>query len=232
MQLLHCSDLHLRHFDWLSANAPKFDLTVISGDLLSLSPFEKMPLAEQVRMTSAWLASLHGTIAVCSGNHDYFEAWDESIDPTDADGGWIRKVRSKSVIVDGEVRMVHGRRVICRPWITGPALVEKGGPTILVTHYGAEGSGVVCADEPWAAGNFEVTQILPTLAAGSFCLSGHIHEPDSWHGVFEGERVVYCFNPGVTEAAGTAFPNHIIIDSSTRRAELRRWRQRTDVIRF
>jgi predicted phosphodiesterase len=229
--ILHCSDLHLRHFDWLSVNAPKFDLTVISGDLLSQSPREKLTMAAQVRMTSAWLASLRGTIALCGGNHDYVEAWDESIDPSDAEGGWLQKARRKSVMVDGDVRMLHEFRVVCRPWIGGPAFVEKGGPTILVTHCGAEGSGVVCADEPWAAGDFEVMQILPTLARGSFCLSGHIHDPDSWYGVVEGAGV-QCFNPGVTEAAGAAFPNHIIIDTVARRAELHRWRQPKEAIRI
>ena len=229
--ILHCSDLHFRHFGWLLGSSPRFDLTVISGDLLSQSPREKLSLPAQVRITSAWLASLRGTIAVCSGNHDYFETdvRDVSISLTDAAGGWLEHARRRSVMVDGDDRRRHGYRVICRPWLGGPVFGKKGGPTILITHYGAEGSGVVRADETWATGDFELAQILPTLAPGSFCLSGHIHEPDSWYGVVHG---VQCFNPGATEAAGATFPNHIIVDTVTRRAVLHRWRQPTEVMRF
>ena len=41
MKLLFVADLHyaLKQFDWLMANAPRFDATIIGGDLLDLAGF-------------------------------------------------------------------------------------------------------------------------------------------------------------------------------------------------
>jgi predicted MPP superfamily phosphohydrolase len=72
MKLLLTADLHFRihWFHWLIAQAPRYDLVCIAGDLLDMFGSEsRMEQAREVKKLILGLADIV-PVAVCSGNHD------------------------------------------------------------------------------------------------------------------------------------------------------------------
>jgi Icc-related predicted phosphoesterase len=122
MRLLLVSDLHYRlpQLDWLMRAAQDErmapDLIVIAGDLLDIR--SAVPLDAQAIAISAQLKALGTAIPVlsASGNHD--------LDGRDANGekaaGWLARVRSPNVHVDGESLMVGDTLFTVCPWWDGP----------------------------------------------------------------------------------------------------------------
>jgi Icc-related predicted phosphoesterase len=72
MKMLFVADLHytLKQFDWVMANATKYDPIIIGGDLLDLS--SSLDPDIQIAVIEKYLYRLlqQTRVVVCSGNHD------------------------------------------------------------------------------------------------------------------------------------------------------------------
>ena len=72
MKMLFVADLHytLKQFDWVMANATKYDPIIIGGDLLDLSSALDPDI--QIAVIEKYLYRLlqQTRVVVCSGNHD------------------------------------------------------------------------------------------------------------------------------------------------------------------
>jgi Icc-related predicted phosphoesterase len=215
MKIMHLSDLHNRQrwFKWAADQARYFDAVCISGDFLAMLPSADVSLPQQVKWVSEWLAAFPGLLLCCSGNHDW---WNGPRDDRDADAKWLRRARRRGMVVDGEVKIIGGRRFVCTPWLQSP---EASGdePVVLLAHAPPEGSAVSRSRGESDHGDFELAQLAEELPRGSFVLSGHVHQPAQF---FARIGHTYCFNPGVNFEI-RAVPNHIIIDTERRIAEYR-----------
>ena len=211
MKLLHVSDLHFRApwFDWVAGHAPDFDAVCIAGDLLDMFRTDQTSLRTQATWVRDWIRAYSGPLFVCTGNHDW---WDErgGVD-NDAFGGWLDKMQSTTVTVDGHWATCAGYQIYCQPygapvfwpeacvgkWI----LLQHVPPALAATAVGAGGdvrNG--CAD---LAGTLTAAQRPPWIV-----LSGHLHKPKSWRGSC---GPAWSLNP--TFDGDASYPNHIIIDT-------------------
>ena len=78
MRILLTADLHLRMdwFAWLAGQ--KSDLSVVAGDLLD-GDCNLMYKPAQIPIICDWCNDFPGNLAICSGNHDMNDDWDDSI---------------------------------------------------------------------------------------------------------------------------------------------------------
>lgn len=118
LRLLFVADLHyaLKQFDWLTANAGRFDAVIIGGDLLDLG--SALDLEIQIVVVEKYLGRIceQTRLLVCSGNHDgdARSAANESICQ------WLHGVKGARLYVDGDsVEMGNTLITIC-PWWDGP----------------------------------------------------------------------------------------------------------------
>jgi uncharacterized protein len=227
MRILHVSDLHFRQrwFDWVAAQATRFDAVCLSGDLLDMLPTARTNLREQAKWATQWLAAFPGErLFVCSGNHDWWAA--EGTD-RDAEGKWLMRARRRNVVVDGDVRILEGMRFVCSPWLR-PVEADGLEPVVLIVHAPPEGAAVAKDRSGMDVGDFEVAQIAQQLPPHSLVLSGHAHTPARWFARIGG---VCCFNPGV-DFESKSVPNHIVIDTERRRAEFYGWARSMGPVRL
>lgn len=176
MRILHVADLHLQGewFEWLAADAPPHDILVIAGDLQNA--FSNVPMHTQAREIARWLVARDVPTIVCSGNHDY---WSKprlvSVD-TDAEAGWLRRLRGQGRIVgvDGDTVSIAGLTLFVNGWLQPPAI--NAAPDVLVTH--APPSGCLCAGGPSTSdcGDPFVWPAVETHPP-KLMLCGHVHEP-------------------------------------------------------
>jgi len=216
VKILHLADLHRRWFDWVSEQAPRFDLLVIAGDLLD--GFSDLPMHTQAGQCSAWLHSLRTPIAVCSGNHDF---WPKSrtglVDP-DAEGGWLRRLRGKGkiVAVDGDVVDFCGLRIAVNGWLQVPDLFS-GHLDIVVSHAPPKGCAYACGNDGCDNGDPQLWDVL-RWDPPSLLLAGHIHEPRKhWCRWPPTNRKTLVLVPGYE--AGKIEPAHWVIDTAARTAK-------------
>lgn len=206
MRLLFVSDLHysLPQFDWLLANAHRYDVAVIGGDLLNLaSPLDP---DVQIAIVEKYFGLLRqkAPLVVSSGNHDgdSRNAADESV------AGWLRAARADRLHVDGDGLNVGDARVTVCPWWDGDVSraeieaqlererMEVRGRWIWIHHAPPEGSRTC-----WSGRKFIgdphlrawIERFQPDMV-----FSGHIHnspfyEEGSWI-----DRIgrTWVFNPG------------------------------------
>jgi Icc-related predicted phosphoesterase len=119
MRLLLVSDLHyaLPQFDWVVAEASRFDVVVIAGDHLDVS--SPLPLEAQslVILEYARLIAATTRLAISSGNHDL-------TGPDDAGEQcalWLSAARAAGIPTDGISLLVDDTLVTICPWWDGPA---------------------------------------------------------------------------------------------------------------
>lgn len=213
MKLLHVSDLHFRvhWFEWVAAQAAQFDAVCFSGDLLDVFPNASIGLRAQCKWMRTWLGNFPGRMYVCSGNHDWWPP-QEHVSDNDTQGGWLKKAAGPKVRVDGTSEIFQGYRFVCCPWF-GVPVVPGSEPAVVLVHAPPLGTPL-SSDLGHEAGDPEVTAAVMKLPAGSFVLSGHIHDPKRWcHRL----GPAWCFNPGVDFQA--LEPNHIVIDTAAGEAE-------------
>jgi hypothetical protein len=116
--MLFAADLHytLKQLDWLVANAGKYDLVIIGGDLLDLG--SALDSDVQIVVVEKYLRRIHrnAPLLVSSGNHDgdSRNAADESV------AEWLLLSRADGLYVDGESAVLEGTRVTACPWWDGP----------------------------------------------------------------------------------------------------------------
>ena len=206
MRILFVADLHyaLKQFDWLTARAGDFDLTVIGGDLLDLG--SALELDVQIVVVEKYLNRLRERtrMLVSSGNHDcnVRSAANESICK------WLHECRAAQLFVDGDSVEIDDTLITICPWWDGPvsrAEVEKQltqdaarkkSKWIWIHHAPPEGSPVSWTGKKFAGDEFLVEWVKrfePDLV-----LSGHIHNAPfvakgSW---IDRLGKTWVFNPG------------------------------------
>ena len=206
MRMLFVADLHyaLKQFDWLLANAARFDAVIIGGDLLDLS--SPLDLDVQIVIVEKYLARLSGLtkVLVSSGNHDgdARSAGDESICQ------WLGGVRQGQLYVDGESVDFNGTLVTICPWWDGPVsraelaeFLERESHRvkarwIWIHHAPPDQSPVSWSGKKFSGDEFLtgwIRQYQPDLV-----LCGHIHNAPYYPGGSWIDRLgrTWVFNPG------------------------------------
>lgn len=224
MKILHLADLHLNSgwLDWVAAEAQRFDLIVLAGDLLNA--FSDRSMVDQVNTVSKRLIQLDCPTVICSGNHDY---WMKSPrvkgEDRDAEGAWIKRLKGQGKIigVDGDVINFQPKysddapmKILLNGWLQTPDLGED--VDIIVTHAPPSGCHCSVGAEGYDVGD---PDLWPALQYHSpkLILSGHIHQP---------YRYVCSWPPVQPQSlilvAGTRdqdkSPSHWIIDTTLGRA--------------
>jgi len=206
MKILFVADLHytLKQFDWLSANADRFDLAVIGGDLLDISSV--LDLDVQILVVEKYLSRLRerGPLLVSSGNHDTDtrSASDESTCK------WLHDFKAGKMFVDGDSVELGDTLITICPWWDGPVtraevenlLVREArrvtGKWIWIHHAPPDRSPVSWTGRVYGGDEFLVQWIR--RFEPDVVLSGHIHnapfvKQGSWV-----DRIgrTWVFNPG------------------------------------
>lgn len=123
MRILVVADLHysLPQYDWLLAEAPRYDLVVIAGDHIDLS--SAVDGRAQILVISKYLELLREKtrVVTCSGNHD--------LDSRDGNGEktsrWIEELNAVGIPADDSTIHVDDMKIsLCR-WWDGPLAQER-----------------------------------------------------------------------------------------------------------
>ena len=121
MKLLLTADLHysLRQWDWLGAQAPRFDLLVLAGDHLDISSI--VPIDAQIVVVSKYLRRLGDSLPVLasSGNHDIVAPPGQR--HAERRATWLNRLRLPGVRVDGQTYETTEILFSILPWWDGPA---------------------------------------------------------------------------------------------------------------
>jgi uncharacterized protein len=213
MKLLHTTDLHFRcdWFDWIAAQAPRFDAVCISGDLLDMVGPQRKDFRTQIKWVRDWIRRFPGKLFICSGNHDWWMPI-HGVTDTDAKGGWLRKMSTITVAVDGSRRIENDIQFITLPWLGVPSDIDANRRVIVITHCPPAHSGVAQSGKQ-DLGDADLAKTCST--AELIVLCGHVHEPLQWFATV-GHSV--CINPGCDFTQ--PIPNHVIIDTGETTASL------------
>jgi Icc-related predicted phosphoesterase len=226
MRLIFFADLHfsLKQYDWVLANAGKYDVTIIGGDLLDLA--SSLDLDTQITVVEKYLGLLtkNSKLVISSGNHD----GDSRNEGDESFAQWVLDARTEGLYVDGDsfdIKDVHitvcawwdgeiGRKEIERQLEREAALAPKR--WIWVYHAPPKG-----ANTCWSGRKFIGDDSLRAWIdrfQPEMVLSGHIHnapfsEPGSWI-----DRIgrTWVFNTGRQTGAE---PTSLTIDLDTMTAE-------------
>ncbi|HXM28337.1 MAG TPA: metallophosphoesterase [Chthoniobacterales bacterium] len=117
MKMLFVADLHytLKQFDWVMANATKYDPIIIGGDLLDLSSALDPDI--QIAVIEKYLYRLlqETRVVVCSGNHDL----DSRNAAGEAVAGWLYDAKAANLFLDGISVELSGALLTICPWWDG-----------------------------------------------------------------------------------------------------------------
>jgi Icc-related predicted phosphoesterase len=227
VRILSVSDLHYRlpHYDWLvrAADDPETDVVVLAGDLADVvSP---VPIDVQAVVLETYLTTLseRALVMASSGNHD--------LDGPGANGeqvaGWLHRMDSERVLVDGATADVDGVRFTVCPWWDGPvtraevdaqlAAAALARPEFWVWIYHSPPAGTpLCRDGRREFPDHDLAAWIDRHQP-DVVICGHIHQAPwakggSWHARL-GRTTV--FNAG--KQIGHV-PPHITIDTEARTA--------------
>src|SRR5580765_2224070 len=118
MRMLFVADLHyaLKQFDWLIANASKYEVVIIGGDLLELA--STLDIDVQIVVVEKYFDRLRQLtrLVVSSGNHDgnSRNAGNESV------ARWLGDAKAPQLFVDGDSLELEGFLITVCPWWDGP----------------------------------------------------------------------------------------------------------------
>jgi Icc-related predicted phosphoesterase len=226
MKILFVADLHysLKQFDWLVAQAPRYEFVIIGGDLLDLG--SDLDFDIQIAVVEKYLERLHGKtrLLVSSGNHDgdSRNAADESF------AQWLREKSADGFLVDGQSLDRPEVFITICPWWDGPVTraeleaqlqrdAARGRSPWLWVHHAPPSDSPVCWSGRKFAGDEYLREWIVRYQPDAV-LCGHIHNspfhPEgSWI-----DRIgkSWVFNPGRQIGA---YPTHIAIDLVTMTAE-------------
>lgn len=206
MKLLHFTDAHFRKdwYDWIADNSGRYDLVVVSGDLIDM--FGGTSLPSQTRWIVGWAKSLVAPLVWCSGNHD-----------TEALGlsaNWLERLPGPRFSKSGHCELL-GLSIVRINW--RESVPQLRGGDIVVSH--APPAGTFTATSKGGrtdAGDLSLGDALRSAAAAPWMtISGHVHDPMRWK---DKCGATFTFNPGMGK--NPAEPNHIVIDTTARRARL------------
>jgi predicted phosphodiesterase len=217
-RVLHTSDLHgrIEWFRWLRRQAPTFDLVSIAGDLFGMK--DDRGLRRQMTATGKLLQDFPAPLALCSGNHDMVH--DYSAEPGRL---WFAALRRVNLWVDGDRFQLGGHDFRCLGW--GNPVPPTHPEQIWITHAPPDGCGVGRNRRGHDLGDFELGEACRASQGPSMVLCGHIHAPACWH-AYVGRTLI--LNSGHAENA--PYPNHIVLDSDSGIAELRRHGHRHEIV--
>jgi predicted phosphodiesterase len=223
MKIFITADLHYREqwFRWLLNRAGDCDLVCIAGDLLDM--FREEPRIVQAREVSRWIRELARVtrVAICTGNHDNAG---RQVSPDWAPVyEWLVALgREPKVITDGATQTVNDLIVTTVPyhcskeqksvWLDRGAIIrrQRGGRWLVLHHIPPIAYPGSTKEEGEAAEL--MIQYRP-----DYFVSGHSHQFPYFEGHSWAMRAgdVTVFAPG--QLLGANFPNHIILDTSTKR---------------
>lgn len=212
MKILHVADLHFRQpwFEWVAAQASHFDAVCIAGDLLNMWITRDVSFRAQTKWIRDWARyRFNGRLFVCSGNHDWWT--NDEIKDTDANGGWLRKLRRDDVTYDNHGAVVGGVLFFCHSYAArAPLPVSQVNQWILLHHEPPAGCEAAIGDSGSDLGSAYLREQLGMAShAPLLILSGHVHRPKSWRAQSGRSWVL---NPGYDGEAKV--PNHLKIDLS------------------
>ena len=225
MKLLVTSDLHynLPQLDWLLRVAERYDAVVLGGDLLNVAGY--LDLDIQITVISGYLERMGEItrVMVCSGNHDG-ESRNSHGEYT---AGWLQKIRSESILVDGCHLLHQGILFSVCPWWDGEQsrkamerMLEEHAALphtrwVWIHHAPPNNCRISWTGKRYGGDNF--LNSLITRHAPEMVISGHIHtapfyQSGGWIDRIEGTWV--C-NPGSQPGS---IPTTIQLDLSTAKA--------------
>jgi Icc-related predicted phosphoesterase len=226
MKLLFVADLHytLKQFDWLLAEAPKFDAVSIGGDLLDLS--SQLDFDVQIAVVEKYLHKLREKtlMLVSSGNHD----GDSRNEADESVALWLSEAKAERLVVDNESVLVGEVLITVCPWWDGP--LSRGQLEEFLARESAKPrrrwiwvhhAPSVRSPTSWTGksdGGDEYLRAWIERFQPDLVLSGHIHgspfyEKGSW---VDQIGVTWVFNPG--QQIGP-YPTHIRLDLDGETAE-------------
>lgn len=206
MKVLFVADLHyaLRQFDWVVANAAKYEVVIIGGDLLDLAG--ALEIDVQIVVIEKYLSRLRQLthLIVSSGNHDgdSRNAADESI------AQWLLEVKMPQLFSDGDSIQFRDHLFSVCPWWDGPSgraeleaqlaadALKKKRRWIWVHHAPPDGSPVAWTGKKFAGDEYLlgwIQRYQPDLV-----LCGHVHNAPFYEGGSWIDRIgkTWAFNPG------------------------------------
>ena len=225
MRILVVADLGSKApwYGWLQAQAYRFGLVAISGDLLDV--FSRLPLPAQVANTSAFLTTLagHVPVAVCSGNHD--SVWEFVVQGQEFRPSWLSRVASvASLLADGQTQSVEDRVVVTalgylatleqkNRWMAeGARLRSQTGLPWLVLHHHPPATDERIGHEEYCAGLL-AAEFQPELWCSGRLYGQHSTKGFMWFQRFGSTSVL---NAAQLVPAGRVneapFPTHIVVD--------------------
>jgi Icc-related predicted phosphoesterase len=219
MRMLFVADLHysLKQLDWLVANASRYDLVIIGGDLLDLG--SALDFDVQIVVVEKYLRRIrrYAPLLVSSGNHD----GDGHNGANELFAEWLLLSRAEGLFVDGESALLGETRVTACPWWNGPISraelenllaresAKSNGRWIWSHHEPPEGARVSWSGKKLLGDRFLrewITRFEPDLV-----LSGHIHNAPFYPEGSWIDRIgnTWVFNPG--RQLGS-YPAYIVLD--------------------
>jgi Icc-related predicted phosphoesterase len=194
MKLLTVGDLHynMRQFDWVLANAERYDMIIIVGDLLNIAGH--VDLDTQILVVNKYLQRLKAktTLMVCSGNHD----GDRRSPEGEFFADWLDTAALDTIHGDGAGFTAGDWRFSVCPWWDGPVGREKVDTFLREESAKVTGSWFVIHHAPpsgtrpaWTGKrDFGDSHLREFIMAHKpqIVLSGHIHnapfrQEDGWH---------------------------------------------------
>ncbi len=209
MLILSLGDLHFRphFFDFVAAQAGRYDAICLAGDFLDMHPLAKLDVTQQADRVLDWFQGLRTErtrFFAVTGNHDWWPG-----DDPGAEGRWLQRARRTGIAVDGDVTAFGGWRFVCWPW-SGAVEAVGSLPTVLVAHAPPERTAVAQRKGWDGGGDYAVRLAAENLPQG-IVLSGHVHRPDHY---LDYVRITPCFNAGCDLTA--PIPLHLVIDTEER----------------
>jgi Icc-related predicted phosphoesterase len=242
-KILLTADLHNNRswFEWLLAEATKYDLVSIAGDFLDMFGTDEGGQIDYLR--NEWLPAFTRTgvpLALCTGNHDHVALT------------WLSYInRPPAIVGDGETQLLtfrSGEKLVVTTCPYYRTFQQRDSVMAGLWQYGARLRD--SENAPWLVLHHEPpSQMCPkgTIATHwlglrmhdyhpDFVACGHFHE--TAHSSF-GVKIddTWCFNSG--QRLDAPRPSYIVLDLSTQTATRRRmvpvrgtlsWVERVDTL--
>lgn len=225
MRCLLVADLHysLPQLDWVAQAAPRYDVTILAGDVLDLASM--VDFEAQILVAQRYVRKIAGStrLILSSGNHD--------LDAPGPDGekiaAWFDDLREDGVVLDGG-SMVEGDTLftVC-PWWDGPATRERIEAQIAAdaprrparwiwVHHAPPKESPVSWTGKTSLGDPELAAWIERYSP-DFVLSGHVHQSPFVRDGSWADRIgsTWVFNAGHQYGAP---PAHVVIDTEVGQA--------------
>ena len=201
MKILHTTDLHFNrdYFNWIAEQQKKYDVFVISGDLIDESL--GIPIPKQIEWIRNWLKEFHKPIFICSGNHD--------IDDID-NQFWIEELDYPNCFVDNQIVTIDNLTFGVIPFV-GADIERFADCDILISHLPPANSPTSLYQNREDWGDEELFSALQRgTISPKIIFSGHIHHPKSHLDKIGNTTISNC---GVDGKGTGKIPNYYIWNS-------------------